>query len=757
MQGLPADTSSSAEINISRELLNFLYAVKRRRKVVIFTFLLSVLLGGLYFATAARIYESRASLLFIQTQLPMASLDKVYVDPVEKMMDTYRSMVSSPKVLEKAIQAVAPQYLGDLPESPLAQRVEALRKRLRATVPRKTSILEIAYRSKNRDAAKAIVERVVSSFLAYMDESTKKPAGMSLDLLTKEKEKLDDQINAAHQQLLALGAKIGDSTIEEGGKRVSVEGKRLMTLSIQALESSLARQKATVQLQCLEAAIQRDENLRPFVSVIMGAAGQDAVGAGLQDVDSYTLSRMQEELLQDRSQWEIESKRLGPNHSAVAQLAHRIRVKDEFLRNVTRGDRLREQLWSTAKANLDNAAAVEWSTRQAYEEGKVSADKREVGISERELLSHQLEGMYKNQDRLIDAIKTLGIAQQDVLVKTTPFSDPEVPQKAVLPSLSLVVMISLFAGIGGGLLLVYFVEMLDDRFGSLEEMRLQLGDLPALAMIRKLEPLDAVGPEAIHVYARPNDPDTECFRTLRTALAFVGDGARSVVVTSSEPGDGKTTVITNLAAAVAQSAKRTLLIDCDCRRPKLTPMLGLRGERGLSTVLRQQAPVAEILPAHVHAGLMPDLDVLPSGPRAADAAELVSSERFSEVLSWAEARYDYIFIDSPPAFVSDAAIIGRLADGMLLVVRPEKNQRKTVIRTVDTLNTLGVKLLGLVVNHFAFEQSKYYGYEYGYGYGYSYDYGYGHDQEAAHEEAAAQETTAEDAPAAKVRILRRAG
>jgi Mrp family chromosome partitioning ATPase len=148
---------------------------------------------------------------------------------------------------------------------------------------------------------------------------------------------------------------------------------------------------------------------------------------------------------------------------------------------------------------------------------------------------------------------------------------------------------------------------------------------------------------------------------------------------------------------------------------------------------------------------MPGLDVVPSGPRAANAAELLASQRLPELLSWAESKYDYVFIDSPPAFVSDVAIIGRLADGLVLVVRPDKNRRRTVIRAVEGLATLGVTLFGIVLNHFTSDEGKCgYDYDYRYGYNYGYGYGYGHDDPAPKEE-----TDNEDVVVQPVSIMRR--
>jgi Mrp family chromosome partitioning ATPase len=156
-------------------------------------------------------------------------------------------------------------------------------------------------------------------------------------------------------------------------------------------------------------------------------------------------------------------------------------------------------------------------------------------------------------------------------------------------------------------------------------------------------------------------------------------------------------------------------------------MLGLKGERGLAAVLRDTAPIQQSVEANVYPGVIENLDVLPSGPRPNNPTELLAGDRFSEFLAWAETHYDQILIDSPPALVSDTAIIGRLTDGVLLTVQPEKNRRRVVIRATDSFFSLGINVLGVVVNRSAPEGDRgEYGYGYGYGYGDGYGFGYGY-------------------------------
>lgn len=741
LSGLQGGTSSPGEVNISRAAISLLHAVRRRRNLMIYALATSLLLGSLYYATTARIYQSKASLLVMQTQ-PDPWTTKMSGDRgVSDLMDTYRSMLCSDAVLTEAVKVMPPEDRQDLGSGPPEKLVEILRNSLTVIAVRKTNILELSYKSRNARAAAMVIDCVMSAYLQFMDKLHKSTARELLDLLTREKVNLEKELEAKEQQLLALKRQMQDVVLREGDRDVSLVVKRLGALSDSVGRLRIARQEAEADLRALDAAIQRGEDLRPYVMTIMGNLGNDILRSQMQSIDIYAVSRIREELLQEQSQLRLAEQRYGPRHSKVAELTDRIRVKDEFLRNPSQGSLLeldnRELgpiLVSVARARLQTAAGQETMERENYEREMVLARNLQGEIAQLDVLGHDLDRLRKYYDLLVTRIKDIDITKEDGMLRTAVLSTPEVASKPIRPVLSIVAIMSLMAGLCAGLALVYFVEMLDDRFSSLEEMRQQLGGLPVLAMVPRLEPLDAVGPAAIHIYAQPNAVATECFRTLRTALAFVGDGARSVVVTSSEPGDGKTTVILNTAAAMAQSAKRTLLIDADMRRPKLSPALGLRGQQGLSAVLRQETPIEELLPLHIHEAFMPDLDVLPSGSRATDAAELLAGKRLAEILSWAESRYEYIFIDSPPSFVTDSAIIGRLVDGVILMVRPEKNQRKTVIRTVDSLATLGIKLLGLVVNHFALEQSKYYGYEYGYGCGYSYDADYGNEPDPAEDD-----------------------
>lgn len=220
--------------------------------------------------------------------------------------------------------------------------------------------------------------------------------------------------------------------------------------------------------------------------------------------------------------------------------------------------------------------------------------------------------------------------------------------------------------------------------------------------------------------------ESEAFRTLRTTLAFAPQELDCVAVSGAEPGDGKTTVLANLGMAHAQAGKRVLLIDADLRRPGLTRLMELKGQAGLANLLTDDRAIAVSAPQHVYASGRPGLAVVPSGTRPVDPTGLLASPRFAELLAWAETHYDQVLIDSPPILVaSDAAIVGRVANGLMLVVQPHKNHRRLVIRAVEEVQNLGLQLVGIVLNRLSPQSGQAY---YGSGYGYGYGNGYGEQE-----------------------------
>lgn len=195
----------------------------------------------------------------------------------------------------------------------------------------------------------------------------------------------------------------------------------------------------------------------------------------------------------------------------------------------------------------------------------------------------------------------------------------------------------------------------------------------------------------------PQSEHAEAYRNLRASVLYRlhQEPSKILLVTSPAPGDGKTTVATNLAIALAQAAHRVLLIDCDFRRPTQHAIFDLDGERGLSSVLTGKLPVE----ACITGTSVNRLDVLPCGPQPANPSELIGQTTMKQLLHSMSFRYDFILLDSPPILVaSDTRMLGALADRTILVVRAEKSVRRSALHARSAMLDVGARFLGSVIN-----------------------------------------------------------
>jgi capsular exopolysaccharide synthesis family protein len=221
----------------------------------------------------------------------------------------------------------------------------------------------------------------------------------------------------------------------------------------------------------------------------------------------------------------------------------------------------------------------------------------------------------------------------------------------------------------------------------------------------------------------PLHPVAEAYRALRTSITFTSvKGAPQVLVfTSALPGDGKTTSASNLAVSMVQQGLRTLLVDADLRRGFLHKILEAEQQPGLTHLLAGQSNLDDAIQAVKVTDADQPLHFLSSGAFPPHPAELLGSDRMKDLVAQMRTRYEVVVFDAPPLnLVTDAAILGTIADATILVARAGVTDRRDLHHAAQQLRQLHAPLAGLVLN--AFDVAKHGGYGYGYGYGYG---GYG--------------------------------
>jgi succinoglycan biosynthesis transport protein ExoP len=712
----------------------FLRVVWRRRQVVFNALAVTSVIGLAYYVLAPRQYQSAAKLLIIEPQQDPAGA-VADQSGSESTMANHSDLVTSPVVLEGAIQRLAPAHRVDLVDKAPHDWVETLARRLSATTARRKSFIDVTYRSKQPLAAAAVVQAVIDSYLSFVRETHQGTAGELKTVLTDERNKLAASLGEKQVALQDFRRRVGSLALPQDEGVVDPVLQRALHMNDALMAAQQRRLELQASLASLDGAIARGEDINQHLAGIEQTVGEQAMlmTLGMSPQDMSVLAEQEMKLLAAREELQKESPFLGPNHPRIGELQQQIAAIETYLHDYranlgNRYDSTQNSQHGQLVKNLLTQAVAQAQERErqltvAFDEARNTAAEHSGQLVELEMLEREVERIEKLHDLLFDRIANVDFRQVQAPIQATVVREPVAPQRASSPQLRFVVLAALLSGLLIGAGIVYVQDVLDDRFDSPEELAAQLA-APVLAIVRDLEPLPDAGLAGVHTHVRPNSPETEAFRTLRTALTLHSAESARLLVSSSEPGDGKTTITVNLAVAFAQAGRRTLVIDADLRKPGLTLRLGLKSSAGVADVMTSPLPVAEAAAALVHHTDAAGLDVLPTGVRRPNPAELLGSERFAELLAWAESQYDQVLVDCPPVLaVSDAQIVGRLVDGGVLVVRPEKNHRRLVVRAVDSFRSTGCPVIGVIANGISTEMGGY-----GYGYGYGVGYGYGHEE-----------------------------
>jgi len=291
-----------------------------------------------------------------------------------------------------------------------------------------------------------------------------------------------------------------------------------------------------------------------------------------------------------------------------------------------------------------------------------------------------------------------------------PAVTPIVPDS---PNTKLNLALGLLVGLALGVGIAVLLEVLDTRIRSIRDIE-QLTDLTVIGGI-------AFDPEAtknpLVVQADPRSPRSESFRTLRTNVQFVlVDRRKSFVISSSLPGEGKTTTSTNLAITLAQLGNKVLLIDADLRRPRVSEYLGIEGAVGLTDVLVGRAEFDDVVQQWGEG----NLDVLPAGQVPPNPSELIGGNKMIHLIAEFEANYDIVIFDCAPLLpVTDAAILARITGGAILVAAAGKTHKNQFLGGLKNLLNVDAPVLGVILTMLPTKGVDSYGYgQYGqYGYG----------------------------------------
>ena len=303
----------------------------------------------------------------------------------------------------------------------------------------------------------------------------------------------------------------------------------------------------------------------------------------------------------------------------------------------------------------------------------------------------------------VTALEKPDDASSPVQISTVRAASP--PTEPASPNLKLNLALGLLLGLALGLGSAVLREVLDTRVRTEADVR-QVTEASVIATITHDE---EAAKTPLIVHAHPHSHRSEALRRLRTNLQFldVTDDLQTFVVTSSLPGEGKSTTTINLAITLADAGARVVLVDADLRRPSVARYMDLEGSVGLTTVLIGRARLEDVVQPWGDR----QLDVLTSGQIPPNPSELLGSRAMATLLEQLAARYDVVLIDTPPLLpVTDAAILARLTGGALVVVSAKTVNRQQLADSLGSLETVGARVLGIVLNRVPVKEAGSYTY-----------------------------------------------
>lgn len=322
-------------------------------------------------------------------------------------------------------------------------------------------------------------------------------------------------------------------------------------------------------------------------------------------------------------------------------------------------------------------------------------------------LNERIAGLQTKVDNWQRTYLSMGTLLNQAAGKyVTVIAPAALPGSPISPNIPQNVLFAAIAGLVLSLGVVLLLEYLDDTIKTSEDVErvlnnTMLGSVARIHPIRKAE-------DALITIKHPRSPISEDYRVLRTNLRYSGiqNPGGALLVTSANPGEGKTTTAANLAVAMAQAGKRVVLVDADLRRPSMHRLFNLSNDKGLSALFLEDAPLLEdlLLPTSV-----PGLFVLPAGGPPPNPAEMLDSKRMNNLLSQLREQSDMVVLDSPPLLVvTDASILASRCSGALLVVDSGHTRTEAGRKVVEALSRSQVKVVGVVLNRVSSRRGGYY-------------------------------------------------
>src|SRR6266481_2304247 len=669
--------------------------LRRRWTVLAITVAVTTLVALSSFKTKP-VYKAVARIEVEPDTPQVQTLNQVY-QPTQNDQDFLRTqiqIIQTDNLAWRTIQELGltqnPAFVGKVDPHPVESDARKLglmglfKSRLSVELIPGSRIMTVGYESTDPQLAARVANALVDNYHDYSFRQKYDVTRQAAGRMEQQLDELKAKVEKSQRDLVEYQRK---NTIVDTGDKQNVIEQRLGQLSTDLTQAQNER--------------------------IEKEAIYDQVKSNPERVHGLThddpLQHLQEKLADLRSQYVDALNQYGPNYPKVVRLGKDVAEAEAQVTSERDG----------AVERYRNVYIAAKNREQLLEQA-VTQQKEELGNFNRLLVEHNiLKGEFETNQQLYqkllehmkDATVTAGLRSTNIHMV-----DPALPPVApIRPKTRLNIMMGFIVGLVLGAMAAFIQEAIDSSLKTPEDVEALIA-APALAQIpaqnQRLLPGHAGGNGTANVamlQETKNSAITEAYRALRTSIlpSAASRAPRSLLVSSANAGEGKTSTAVNLALALAQCGSSVLLVDCDRRRPYVARMLNIENQRGMSTFLTGNDKIDDVLQQTQQENLL----VIPSGPSPPNPAELVSSQPMIKMLETLRGRFQHIIIDSPPLLVvTDATILSTMVEGVVLVVESGVTPRKLILRARKVLDSANARLLGVVLNKVRMHHDGYYSY-----------------------------------------------
>jgi polysaccharide biosynthesis transport protein len=708
---LPA--APAAPAMAERPTIDVLLRIWRGRWIVLGCIVASFIGGLLYLHRAVNVYSSSA-LLYVQQAVPSVVGEPLATTGDPGYLYAQCQIIHSTAILSKALQVPGVSKAQCL--QGLTDPVSFLKSSVNPVPDSRGDLIFIIMESTNAEDSSLIVNGVVQAYIDYQKSQHQSTAVEVLGLLQNEQRQREADLQNIEQQM---------ADFRKNNPALALEvdkGGKIVTNAFGSLSEALT--EAQMRTLDLGVAVGEAHNFQNDPIQLKRIVDRVDGGQGLQVSESAFDPGLIEACREAHTAYLLELAATGPQNPEVQNALQRYNfLADELKQQNERAattymSYLQGELQAASQREAALSDAVNTERTKAINLNSTSAQYEE--LDEQKQTTERALDMLDNRMTQVNMTADAGDLTVSPLELAKPDFTPVRPKRSQTMGMALV--IGLMMGLGGAMLR----EMLEQRLRSAEEISNLLslpvlGSVPTIilkgsALVPSWSQQERVSERLLNecgqvMHLQPRSDVAEAFRTIRTAIYFGMSGrpAKTILITSPSRGDGKSTMTSNLAIAIAQSGRRVLLIDADCRSPMQHRIFGVGNDGpGLSTVLLGKASLKDA----TQKTRFEKVHLMASGQPTHSPSELLDSHALVDLLSEASELYDQVLIDSPPLVpISDARILAASCGATILVLRAGKSTRRAADDALDALTSVGAPVLGIVVNDLARQRNgRYYHY-----------------------------------------------